>query len=306
MLRSQIRAAAARPWGLQYTSGLYADHDWRAAWSALVPGAASTLVLLGNCGSAATPEKAANTAEFLRRCSSAWERVLWVPGPHEYSSAGCRPPKVYPILRDALGDLAQDAAGANGNIQILDQGEVHIPEVNVLLLGATGWTDAAALDRLPSKSLEAQSIWTFHEGRQRPFDLATVRGFHDDDMDWIHGTMDAWRARSPSTKQILLTHSLCSGKLVSRDWWRRGRGCGVERLGLDMMSHLTTERCFQNPSLHAWLCGASGSSVSGRVGPRTVFGSVNACWTSPGGWRNPAYLPDRRLEMAGGGRTAGN
>jgi hypothetical protein len=297
MLRSRIRAAAARPWSLQYSSGLYADHNWRAAWSALVPGAAPALALLGNCGSAASPEKAANTFEFLRRCSNTWERVFWVFGPHEYSSDSGA---VFTTQRDTLQRVVQEAAGENANIVILDQDDYEIPGENVVLLGATAWTDGLMLKKMPKGSIERTHLWAFEDGRKKTFDAERIKGWHEDDMDWVRGSTDAWRLRRPEVRQILLTHSLCSGALLGRG---RIPYETCQRAILDLMSGWTTERPMKNPSVSAWLCGAGAGSVSGMLraiggGPHRVFCAANTCWASPGGWRNPNYLPDRRLEVA--------
>ena len=127
-----------KPWRLQYASGLFADQGWRRAATALQPGAAPYLALLGNCGSVATVAQAKQTQEFLRSCSSSWNKVFWVLGPHEFS-ANLKTNEVYTAVEDRIRDIA----GRFKNVYILNQGE-HQTCDSVVLLGATGWSDAKA------------------------------------------------------------------------------------------------------------------------------------------------------------------
>lgn len=294
-----------KPWSLQYASNLYANRGWRPAWSALVPGAGNALALLGGCGSAATAAEAEETHEFLKRCSATWETVFYVPGPLELASA----PEVrlpFPTQEDAMVELAASAAAGRENIVWMNQGEWEDSTRGIVLLGATGWTEAAGLDAVPRGTEEGERLWSGGaEGVER-VGLEQLREWHTEDMEWLTERLEWWGRRAPGRQVVALTHHLCSGRLLSFDLPR----AAYKRMALDVMSVESTHRAFHARNLYAWLCGATGSCVSGYMGTQKgVFTSANSLHPCPTlAHPSPNYLPDRRLEFSDGlrGDAAGS
>lgn len=279
-----------RPWSLQYASGLYADQGWRRAAAALTPGAGQHLALLGNCGSAATPKQAKETREFLRSCSAAWEKVFWVFGPHEFGSAEKG------IVYTAQEDRLREAAAKFPNVHIMNQSE-HLLNDDVVLLGATGWSDLAFLrnERFPEGEPET-TIYSSYGGYRKPLQPDTMRQWHEEDLEWLYLKANQWATYDHSIYKILLTHHLCSG-------WLLNRGGGVDtqkRAVLDVMSHASAGDLLQSGlpmAPYAWLCGAGGSCASGIF--NNTFAATNTLYGKAGAGAvpNPNYMPDRCLTI---------
>jgi hypothetical protein len=292
MLRKTLSGAKL---GIQYASNLYANSGWQQAWSALLPGAAPTLALLGNCGSVATEEARSNTFQFLRRAAATYERVFYVPGPLEMTAAE-GDPCGFTEQWDALDDLAFLAARKSQNIVILQQNEWYDSVKDVVVLGATGWTPCAGMDTVPEGVLE-RGVWTVDtEMRQvTPDDLRT---WHIDDIRWLRERVSWWSTHRPVVKIIILTHHLCSGQLVSMELPREA----YRRMALDVMPVDVLPKVVAEGPVAAWLCGAMGSCVSGlsRGGPQRpkTFLSSNSLYSlGAQKGRVEQFMPDRRLEL---------
>lgn len=284
--------------GIQYASGLYAHRGWRQAWSALVPGAAPTLALLGNCGSVGTADERRETLEFLRRCAATWEQVLWIPGPEELRSAAGEK-VIYPYQLYSLEDLAKEAEGEWGSIELLNQGEIWNRKAKAVFLGATGWGPGLGLSKVPAGGPESE-IFISTEGSIVPVRLEDLAEWHSQDVVWLEDRIKWWRTHHPDTRIVILTHTLCAGHLLSQSLPRNYYG----RFPLDCMPVYSSDALLRNPGVYAWLCGATGGAVSGFTAGRgaarqhRVYTAVNsASGGGEGGQRNPQYDPARRLEL---------
>ncbi len=282
---------------IQYASNLYANSGWKQAWSALLPGASSTMALLGNCGSVATKEESANTFQFLRRLAATYQRVFYVPGPLEMTSGGAEP-RVFTEQWDSLDDLTLLAAKKWGNITILQQGECYDATNDVVVLGATGWSPCVGLEEVPEGMLE-RNVWTAQGGvGLRRITVEDLRTWHMDDIRWLRERVSWWSTHRPVVRIVVLTHHLCSGQLVSHALPREA----YRRMALDVMPVDVLPRITEEGQVGAWLCGAMGSCVSGTTrgggGRQKTFLSANSLYSvgSQKG-RSEQFLPDRRLEM---------
>jgi hypothetical protein len=282
---------------IQYVSNLYANSGWKQAWSALLPGAAPTIALLGNCGSVATKAEADNTFQFLRRLSVTYPHVFYVPGPLEMTSGGAEP-KGFTEQWDSLDDVAFLAGRKHNNITILQQGEWYDSKNDVVVLGATGWSPCAGLEEVPEGMLE-KSIWTAEGGiGLRRVTADDLRSWHIDDIRWFQERVDWWSTHRPVVRIVVLTHHLCSGQLVSHELPREA----YRRMALDVMPVDVLPRVTGEGQVSAWLCGAMGSCVSGTTrgggGRSKTFLAANSLY-SLGAQKGRAeqFLPDRRLEL---------
>lgn len=301
------RAAILNPaWSLQFMSGLYADQGWARAWSALAASrrTAPNLALLGNCGSVATPLQKEQTTEFLLRCSAAWEKIFWVPGPHELAS----PSKE--LMVDQLHSLRQVAANVmketGGTILILDKSEYACHADDVVLLGITGWPDLLGngiMPLRPATSIEATRLWTAGGdtgGHAQNIQPGDIQKWNAESLQWIRERISWWNAYRPGMRKVVLTHHLCTASLLSS-----GLSLAVyERASLDVMSDYSTADLLGNRagvSPTAWLCGATGSSCTGLLRNGTFIG-VNSLFGAEGGGAaaaaNPRWMADRRFELS--------
>ncbi len=276
---------------LQFASGLYSQCGWREAWSALVPGAGARLALLGNCGSLGGDAERQQTLEFLRRCSAAWEEVYWIPGPTELAASSRK--HIYPYQVDAL----REAAGEFENITVLDQGEAFLPQFNVVLLGATGWTKPPT-GPLPQGRPEHRILTTARDGSPKGVEASDIAELHAEDLGWLTERVRWWQSNWPRVGIIPLTHHLCSANLISHTLPRSD----YTSVALDCMPAESTDQLLtDSPTMHAWLCGATGSMVSGEMimEPwQRTFVAVNSCWSGESRtWRNPHYDPARCVSL---------
>ena len=267
-------------WSLQFASGLYADLGWRAAWSALTPGAGQHLALLGNCCSVATGAQRAETAEFLRRAAATWESVYIVPGPRELAAGGEGGAPFYKQL-DELRALAQEVSTEWENVHIMDQGEVVIRNKDITVLGATGWTAAGA---------DAEPIWK-GEGQQiSKEDIAT---WHNEDMAWLQERNTWWGMHHPEVRKVILTHHLCMESLVGGGGGGDGGGRPTVCMPLASVAPILGHLHPRAP--YAWLGGAGAGAVSGMS--RHTFLATNGLRAEEGGAVNRLYLPNRCMEI---------
>jgi hypothetical protein len=281
MLRASIAAHRAKElshWTLQYASGLAADEGWQRAWSALLPRAGQHLALLGNCCSVATTRRAAQTDEFLRRCSATWDTVSIVPGPRELSSEKDVP---YYEQLDALRNAALESSDGRANVRVFDQGELPFRDQDIVVLGAGGWT---AFHPHTMQAMPHEPIWYTPSQRLRPEHLAE---WHTDDWDWMKGRHDWWAMHNPSVRRILLTYSLSTDSLVST----REREAAIRPMTIPYASNRWIFDSPHTPKPYAWLCGAGKGTVSGMVQGRFFIG-VNAADAS-----NPNYCPAKLLSV---------
>ena len=298
--------SGSRRWALQYASGLFADRGAAAATAALFsqPPTAPNLTLLGNCGSVATPSQEKETRDFLARCSANWERVFWVPGPHELAS----PSKE--LVTDQLHYLRTLAAEAGENVILLDKSEYPFHKDDIVLIGITGWSDLIGYGAdLPPTSLEATHIWTtggYAGGQAQNPRTVDIQEWHTEALEWLRQRINWWSMYRPGMRTVILTHHLCTPSLLSSGL----TPTAYKRATLDTMSEQSTETFLSGkggwvvpPS--AWLCGATGSSCSGIVGGRRTFIGVNSLFGAEGTGAattaaNPRWMAGRRFELPPG------
>jgi hypothetical protein len=277
---------------IQYASGLFSDRNWKQAWSRLKPGAADTLALLGNCGSVANSAAKEQTYKFMRKATAHWDHILWVMGPHEFTSDTRHKTPFYE-QRDALKEIAK-GVGGGGNILILDQTELVVPGAGAVILGVSGWGRlATSEERIPAP--EGQSIWFADEVGRRPLTAAVLEDWAAGDMEWLTERVEWWSRHRPLTKIVILSHGLCSPELVG------AAPPVVGRLHLDVLHPADTLPLLLRPNVKGWLCGAAGSCVSGVVGRYRCFVGANSLFSAAGpvGTGSPAFLADRLFEVGG-------
>lgn len=114
---------------LQYASDLHLEAANPPPFAALLTPIAPYLALCGDVGSLAQPQP---LRAFLEHCAARFQRVFYVPGIHDRSSA-------VPALCAHLP-----------NVHVLERGAVYLPEHNVAVLGAPrlsssdqAWLDGA-------------------------------------------------------------------------------------------------------------------------------------------------------------------
>lgn len=294
----RLLTTIAKPWGIQYASGLRADLGWRNARASLTPAAAPALALLGNCGSVSSAVAAANTRDFLVWCLEHWDPIFWVPGPLELSG-----PAAYTEQLDRIQEVAADTAVAVGrseeSILVMNQTRWSSPELGVTVLGCSGWTECAGFEEgpVPNEFFEGVRVHFQDAAGLRTLAVEDIRDWHRDDIRWLKREVGLAARRPSAMRSILLTHHLCSGHLLNRELPRET----YRRMALDVMS-VEDIADIVEAQPYAWLCGAAGSCTSGFLGHgRNTFMSVNSARQGLAEMApaHPAYMPDRRLEVGG-------
>jgi hypothetical protein len=228
---------------LQYVSKLF-PFARAGKPPAVLPGA-NALALLGNCGSTATAEDQEATAKFINRCAKAWPRVFWVPGPTEVGG----PLEHYQHMQ-LCSDIAA-AAAPGGRVVMMNQGEVHDQQRDIVFLGAGGWVPTGVVPPLAG----ATAPW------------------HEEDILWLRERVDWWSTHRPAVRIVIMTHHLCSPLLA-----------GSEPNPLEIMPQGTLNKVVPLgvASAYAWLCGAGSKPVTGFLRGRQqsppaqpLFGATN-------------------------------
>ena len=104
-------------WSVQYTSNLFLN---TARCPRNLKPVAPNLLLLGNIGQWENTK----TQDFLKYARGNWDKIFWVPSPHDLSSPSGKP--FYEIL---------DKMYASDKLCILEQSEVCLPGTDIVLLG---------------------------------------------------------------------------------------------------------------------------------------------------------------------------
>lgn len=110
----------------QYASDLHLEFqpESEKLWETLLVPCAKNLILAGDICCA---EKRSILVHFLIWCKSKWERVIYVPGNHEYYG-----------LSLAEGGTILEKIGKECAVEVLNPGVVEVD--NVLIIGATMWS----------------------------------------------------------------------------------------------------------------------------------------------------------------------
>jgi hypothetical protein len=276
---------------IQYASGLFADRNWKLAWGHLKPGAASTLALLGNCGSVANSAAKEQTYRFMRKAAEHWDTILWVMGPHEFTS-DVRLKSPFYEQRDGLKELAKGVGGGT-KILLLDQTELVVPGTGAVILGVTGWGRPRAEEGIPPP--EGRAIWFADEVGRRPLTAPVLEDWAAGDMEWLTERVEWWSRHRPLMKIMILSHGLCSPELVGTAPPAAGR------LRLDVLHPADTLPLLLRPNVKGWLSGAAGSCVSGVAGRYRCFVGANSLFSAAGpvGPASPNFMGDRLFELGG-------
>lgn len=263
------------PFRLQYASNLFVDLH-RQKYDTLVRPACSTLALLGNLGRPDSPK----TYHFLKYCSSKWDKVLWVPGPHELTNL----PGGRSTYREKTLDMLA-LSQSLPNVTLMASGEMPFHKEKVLLLGTPLWTPLL----LPLRAQpEFKSIYTsVDESGPIPLCHHVRNVLHKEDLRFLAERSLFWKVVHADISIVYLTHTLPSPRLLSGSL----REVTYARLPLDC-------RAFPLPSsISAWLGGATGSACEATV--KTTQIGVNSLFEYPfnPSLRAKTYDPQRVLEL---------
>jgi len=164
---------------LQYASDLHLDKD-SPPFSVLIEPVAPDLALCGDIGS----PWSSVYSDFLKWCSTRWQRVFLIAGNHEYFTSDST--KTYD---DTENQIRTVAAGAGSNIIYLQRGSYRIDAYKIIVVGATLWTepDIRHWDKMSSGVIgypgyrgEYDAIWMKDEYTGKP------RNLHPSDVIQLH------------------------------------------------------------------------------------------------------------------------
>lgn len=263
------------PFRLQYASNLFVDLH-RQKYSSLLTPACSTLALLGNIGRPESPK----TYHFLKYCSSNWDKVLWIPGPHELTNL----PGGRSTYRDKASDL-QALCYSLPNTTLLASGEMPFHDEKIVLLGTPLWTPLSFPIR---DQPEFKSIYTsVDEAGPIPLCHHVRNALYKEDLRFLTERSLFWSIVHADLSLVYLTHTLPSPRLLSGSLKEET----YRRLPMDCRAFPMV------PPITAWLGGATGSSGEATVD--TIQIGVNSLFEYP---FNPSlhsktYDPKRILEI---------
>lgn len=171
---------------LQYASNFFLNlHRQRNFQKMLIP-SSENLALLGNICSLDTDESRKSYKDFLHYVTKGWKNIYIVPGPWEMASME---PRAYETNIKSLYALKKDY----GNLHILNNSIVSLPNVNIQLIGSTLWSKKI----YPSV---ANYIWQKHFQGFRNITETHTKFWHKEDIQFLINTID------PDMRYIVLTH----------------------------------------------------------------------------------------------------
>jgi hypothetical protein len=260
------------PFRIQFAGNLFVDlsHDHFSKY--VRQNNSPYLALLGNIGSPFLPR----TVQFLEYCSTRWDRVFWVAGPHELRHPGQS--SVATTFRDNMDAMEKITTGLN--VQVLTQNGDHLDGIQIV--GASLWTPVSN-HRVEGKykQPELTTIQKF-DAPISPIDIAE---WNKEDISFLSSKL------SNAVPTVVLTHHLPHPSLFSPSLSIQSH----KRVGLEStnVSHLLGDPC------KLWLSGASGGSAIGVFGSRTVA-VVNSMYEfpkHPSADPNPFYSPELYAEI---------
>ena len=260
------------PFRIQFVGNLFVDlsHDHFSKY--VRQNNSPYLALLGNIGSPFLPR----TFQFLEYCSTQWDRVFWVAGPHELRHSG----QTYPLstFRDNMDAMEKITTGLNVNV--LTQNATSINGVQIV--GASLWTPVSN-HRVEDKY--EQPEFTSIQKFKRPLNPIDITEWHMEDMAFLSSKL------TDTKPTVILTHHLPHPSLFSPFLSVSAH----KRIGLDTTDVLSLLR----EPCRLWLSGASGGSSIGLFGSNTVA-VVNSMFEypkHPSADRNPLYNPELYAEL---------
>lgn len=253
------------------------------SFSKLVKPAAPFLALCGNIGRPESPK----TQKFLHYCSTNWDKVYWVPGPHELSNT-IKGTMTYTEKTIQALQLCKDFR----NVQLMNSNEAVFHEHKIVLLGTPLWSE---LHTLPKGQPEFNSMYSsVDESGPVPLTLAQRNALHKDDSFYLKERSLTWSIVHHDMLLVYLTHTLPSTHLLtmhhnSRVW---------SRVSMDV----TQMRPYNQFPIRAWIGGATGSCKKVNLGPDSedqMEAAVNSLYEYPFsiGSENPRYDPECVLEI---------
>ena len=171
-------------WSVQYTSNLFLN---TARCSRIVKPVAPNLLLLGNIGQWENHK----TQDFLNYARGNWDKIFWVPSPHDLSSPTGKP--FYEIL---------DKMYANGKICILEQSEICIPGTDIVLLGCPLHINIYLNKKALMK--EYKDVYKLQGQDVMPLDVAE---WFWEDRDWLKGRLCWYKRTGYPRRVIVCTHT---------------------------------------------------------------------------------------------------
>ncbi|KAG5183138.1 Metallo-dependent phosphatase-like protein [Tribonema minus] len=160
---------------IHVVSDVHLEYGGAPPFSSLVAAEADVLVLAGDIAAATCPE----LPDFVARASEIYERVLYVPGNHEYYHSSNSMAEMRACLRAALDPF--------GNVTLLDDDVAEIGGVK--FVGSTLWS------RVPADSeLEVSRCvndYRFVRAKCRPISPCETTELHAESVDFLRRHCDA-------------------------------------------------------------------------------------------------------------------
>ena len=260
------------PFRIQFVGNLFVDlsHDHFSKY--VRKNHSPYLALLGNIGNPFVPR----TFQFLEYCSSRWDHVFWIAGPHELRHPGQN--YITATFRDNMDAMEKITKGTN--VHVLTQNGTHLDGVQIV--GASLWTPVSN-HRVEDKYTQPEL--TTIQKFDKPISQIDIAEWNKEDISFISSKL------TNDIPTVVLTHHLPHPSLFSPSLSIKAH----KRMGFDTtnVSHLLGEPC------KLWLSGASGGSAIGVFGTNTVA-VVNSMYEfpkHPSADPNPFYSPELYAEL---------
>ena len=271
-----------RRFRIQYASNLFVDKTPIPFHKLVTPVQhTNVLALIGNIGR----PNSKKTHEFLEYCTSHWNKVLWIMGPHELSSTGQQDTQLYYQKADFTLTLANEFSGG---ITVLNHAEYHSEESNVTIAGASLWSPNTKI--MPNEP-EFRDIFTATwEKNIVPMKPELYSKWHKEDVEYFETTKKYWDMMKNKRNLVFLSHHLPLPCLYSQ---------GLSRSTYDRMTlDVSSLNNMMGAPIRYWLGGSTGSCSSGMF--NNTFCGVNSCFEYPyTNWKpNRNYDPKRFVDIS--------
>jgi hypothetical protein len=262
-------------YSLQYISDIHLEKDSSISFSNLLNPSAVDLALCGDIGDPYSPIY----EEFLKWCSTRWNRVFLISGNHEYFLDRPDINKTVEKIDEHIKHLCKKVSS---NVYFLQKDVVLIDTYKIAIIGATLWSapDLRIWDRLTSGFIgdpglrgEYNAIFKRDENTNmmRPYHPIDITSLHMEHKYFISKMLGPFETVIPADyRVIVLTHHLPSFSMNPPEFALHPL-CSCYASAMDAM--------IKEPVV-AWLCGHSHNPITARFDSGTLV-SLN-----PVGYKN--------------------
>lgn len=237
---------------IQYASDLHLEFldPQKTKFEQIVFPACPILVLAGDI---CQPEKFI-MSKFMEYVSARWRHVIWIAGNHEYYNH--KPKQSWRHNRKVVMTINEKEEYMNSfsklysNIHYLQKGFFDIPDTNIRILGCTLWSEYEPDKEVAIANYLNDFNFIAKEGLE-PITTSDIQAIHYDHLSWLLNSLKI--AHENKKRAVVVSHHLPLYQLIDPKY----EGDEYSSAYANKLDYI-----FEMPSLHAWICGHSHSTIT--------------------------------------------